>query len=213
MSADEEEESKEKLNKISQPQLQNIENVESVSLLQNSNPNDADTSEEKAATLFQSPESPNYTEINDKNLKVVTQRKSSHYRSLSDGCTLQVQPLQATNIPGFNVDSVDGANASTFKRTRKTSVPHSYNFTPFEFSDPYNDMPMSLSGGSRFPRPKPGETLVSFLSSADLYKNCGSLDRENAHFYISEAILAAFEQVGNFIASYLKFSFLFILLR
>lgn len=51
--------------------------------------------------------------------------------------------------------------------------------------------------GSRFPRPKPGESLISFLSSADLYKNCGMLDRENAHFYISEALMAAFEQVSH----------------
>ena len=56
--------------------------------------------------------------------------------------------------------------------------------------------------GSRFPRPKPGESLVSFLSSADLYKNCGALDRENAHFYISEALMAAFEQVTGEIVNY-----------
>lgn len=55
--------------------------------------------------------------------------------------------------------------------------------------------PDPSSYGSRFPRPKPGESLISFLSSADLYKNCGVLDRENAHFYISEALMAAFEQV------------------
>ncbi|KAF2363057.1 putative zinc-RING and/or ribbon [Trinorchestia longiramus] len=48
---------------------------------------------------------------------------------------------------------------------------------------------------SRFPRPRPGESLISFLSSADLYQNYGPLERENAHFYISEALMAAFEQM------------------
>lgn len=45
-----------------------------------------------------------------------------------------------------------------------------------------------------FPTPHRGQSLTSFLSSAD-FSSCGELDRENAHMYVSEALIAAFEQM------------------
>ncbi|KAL1434739.1 hypothetical protein MTO96_011437 [Rhipicephalus appendiculatus] len=45
-----------------------------------------------------------------------------------------------------------------------------------------------------FPTPHRGQSLTSFLSSAD-FGTCGELDRENAHIYVSEALIAAFEQM------------------
>ncbi|XP_054933587.1 run domain Beclin-1-interacting and cysteine-rich domain-containing protein-like isoform X4 [Dermacentor andersoni] len=45
-----------------------------------------------------------------------------------------------------------------------------------------------------FPTPRRGQSLTSFLSSAD-FGTCGELDRENAHIYVSEALIAAFEQM------------------
>ncbi|XP_075745712.1 run domain Beclin-1-interacting and cysteine-rich domain-containing protein-like [Rhipicephalus microplus] len=45
-----------------------------------------------------------------------------------------------------------------------------------------------------FPTPHRGQSLTSFLSSAD-FNTCGELDRENAHIYVSEALIAAFEQM------------------
>lgn len=46
-----------------------------------------------------------------------------------------------------------------------------------------------------FPRPVEGESLTSFLSSAQFSKANAELDRENAHFNICEAMIAAIEQV------------------
>ncbi|XP_072048930.1 run domain Beclin-1-interacting and cysteine-rich domain-containing protein-like [Amphiura filiformis] len=45
-----------------------------------------------------------------------------------------------------------------------------------------------------FPQPTVGQSLTSFLSSQDFH-NCPELDKENAHFCISEAIIAAVEQI------------------
>ncbi|CAN7996306.1 unnamed protein product, partial [Ixodes hexagonus] len=45
-----------------------------------------------------------------------------------------------------------------------------------------------------FPRPHRGQSLTSFLSSAD-FSTCAELDRENAHIYVSEALIAAMEHL------------------
>lgn len=44
-----------------------------------------------------------------------------------------------------------------------------------------------------FPRPHEGQTLTSFLTS--LSDNLPDLDRENAHFNVSEALISAFERI------------------
>ncbi|XP_014203887.1 run domain Beclin-1-interacting and cysteine-rich domain-containing protein [Copidosoma floridanum] len=46
-----------------------------------------------------------------------------------------------------------------------------------------------------FPRPKEGQSLTSFLSSGQFARTNAELDRENAHFSISEAMIAAIEQI------------------
>ncbi|PSN54788.1 hypothetical protein C0J52_01979 [Blattella germanica] len=46
-----------------------------------------------------------------------------------------------------------------------------------------------------FPRPMEGQSLTSFLSSGQFSRPSAELDRENAHFSVSEAMIAAIEQV------------------
>lgn len=46
-----------------------------------------------------------------------------------------------------------------------------------------------------FPRPTQGQSLSSFLASSQFAQFSAELDRENAHFSISEAIISAIEQV------------------
>ncbi|XP_012286390.1 run domain Beclin-1-interacting and cysteine-rich domain-containing protein isoform X3 [Orussus abietinus] len=46
-----------------------------------------------------------------------------------------------------------------------------------------------------FPRPTEGQSLTSFLSSTQFARANAELDRENAHFSISEAMIAAIEQI------------------
>lgn len=48
-----------------------------------------------------------------------------------------------------------------------------------------------------FPKPTQGQSLTSFLSSGLFSQANAELDRENAHFSISEAIIAAIEQVSE----------------
>lgn len=48
-----------------------------------------------------------------------------------------------------------------------------------------------------FPRPTQGQSLASFLSSGQFAGAKAELDRENAHFAISEAMIAAIEQVRH----------------
>ncbi|XP_067118474.1 run domain Beclin-1-interacting and cysteine-rich domain-containing protein isoform X1 [Centruroides vittatus] len=45
-----------------------------------------------------------------------------------------------------------------------------------------------------FPRPQEGQSLISFLSSKD-FGTCAELDKENAHFCISEALISVIEQI------------------
>lgn len=46
-----------------------------------------------------------------------------------------------------------------------------------------------------FPKPTKGQSLLSFLSSSQFARANAELDRENAHFKISEAIISAMEQI------------------
>lgn len=48
---------------------------------------------------------------------------------------------------------------------------------------------------SYFPRPQEGQTLLSFLTSSQFTRANAELDRENAHFNISEAMISAMEQI------------------
>ncbi|CAH1987757.1 unnamed protein product [Acanthoscelides obtectus] len=53
-------------------------------------------------------------------------------------------------------------------------------------------LPMSTG---YFPKPAKGQSLLSFLCSSQLNRTNAELDRENAHFSISEAIISAVEQI------------------
>ncbi|KAF5302143.1 hypothetical protein FQA39_LY10478 [Lamprigera yunnana] len=46
-----------------------------------------------------------------------------------------------------------------------------------------------------FPRPIKGQTLTAFLTSSQIVRSHAELDRENAHFSVSEAVISAMEQI------------------
>ncbi|KAL4219862.1 hypothetical protein ACF0H5_020273 [Mactra antiquata] len=50
------------------------------------------------------------------------------------------------------------------------------------------------SGSSYFPQPQQGQSLIHYLSSHDFH-TCANLEKENAHFSICEALIAAIEQM------------------
>jgi hypothetical protein len=55
-----------------------------------------------------------------------------------------------------------------------------------------------------FPRPTEGQSLMSFLTSGQFSRPSAELDRENAHFSICEAMIAAIEQVSVRVCVYLR---------
>ncbi|XP_047736221.1 uncharacterized protein LOC108668236 isoform X2 [Hyalella azteca] len=150
--------------------------------------------------------------------KALQPRVGGHSRSQSDGCqniqrdathwhSLHTQELHT--CPPHSTP-LGGSLARSLNKLKDVS--NSYDHIMGEVSLPSSLIDYSSSAsfterddtsklenhslfGSRFPRPKPGESLISFLSSADHYKKCGALERENAHFYISEALMAAFEKM------------------
>lgn len=62
----------------------------------------------------------------------------------------------------------------------------------------------SMSLGS-FPKPTPGQSIMSFLTSGAFSQMTTELERENAHFNISEAMIAAFEQVEYVCCFFINF--------
>lgn len=53
-------------------------------------------------------------------------------------------------------------------------------------------LPMTIGS---YPKPSPGQSIMSFLSSGAFTRTNAELDRENAHFSVAEALIAVLEQV------------------
>ncbi|KAG7207686.1 hypothetical protein KM043_009305 [Ampulex compressa] len=132
-----------------------------------------------------------------------TRNSVKEYRITSSTSTETDSKMQSTNSTRIGIDQ---------KQKRKTSfLPGS---AP-EFMGPWSleiegqkdirtpKKSFMEDGGSSvqpmatgyFPRPMEGQSLTSFLSSAQFSRANAELDRENAHFSISEAMIAAIEQV------------------
>ncbi|XP_077988027.1 run domain Beclin-1-interacting and cysteine-rich domain-containing protein-like isoform X2 [Glandiceps talaboti] len=110
---------------------------------------------------------------------------NQHSRSKSDVGLFQNTPVhfkESLDESGASTTEVDGANLSS-------SLP-----TKMERSPSFVDEGVSSPSDCMFPKPEEGQSLMSFLSSQD-FQTWPDLDRENAHFSISEAIIAAIEQI------------------
>ncbi|XP_070537841.1 run domain Beclin-1-interacting and cysteine-rich domain-containing protein-like [Ptychodera flava] len=107
---------------------------------------------------------------------------SQHMRSKSDVGFIHNVKVQEIPAEGSHsqTDVVDSANLSS-------SLPAKIERTSYLEED------MS-STECMFPKPVEGQSLMSFLSSQD-FQTWPDLDRENAHFSISEAIISAIEQI------------------
>ncbi|OWA52645.1 Run domain Beclin-1-interacting and cysteine-rich domain-containing protein [Hypsibius exemplaris] len=53
---------------------------------------------------------------------------------------------------------------------------------------------VSFAHSSYFSPPRPGQSLIGYLQSQDT-ETCADLERENAHFFVSDVIIAAVEQM------------------
>ncbi|XP_004424575.1 PREDICTED: run domain Beclin-1 interacting and cysteine-rich containing protein isoform X4 [Ceratotherium simum simum] len=113
-------------------------------------------------------------------LTVTSGTKKSHTRSHSD-----------TNIVSR------GAPESCNDKSKLRS-PLSYSGQSSEVSTPsslymeYEGGQYLCSGEGMFRRPSEGQSLISYLSEQD-FGSCADLEKENAHFSISESLIAAIE--------------------
>lgn len=128
--------------------------------------------------------------------KAVKVKKKSHSRSHSDGTEellSKVRLSQSTTVPYLEVKS-DSAKLLSASGDFGSSVPSQIHKRFME--DGGHSITPAADNGF-FPRPEPGQSLIGFLSSKQFHKQYAELDRENAHFNISEAVIAALTQVRH----------------
>lgn len=109
----------------------------------------------------------------------------------------KVTPAKKVHHVRSRSDIVQQQHASARLRDLKSSPTY-----PAQLSRSLKARRSFLDDGSRvvpptecfFPRPQKGQSLTSFLSSSE-FSNCAELDKENAHFCVSEALISALEQM------------------
>ncbi|XP_061493557.1 run domain Beclin-1-interacting and cysteine-rich domain-containing protein isoform X2 [Rhineura floridana] len=106
--------------------------------------------------------------------------KRIHMRSHSD-----------TSVASGNAHESNG-DISRFKGSMSCSVQSSQMSTPGSVYMEYDTGQYLNSGEGIFRRPSEGQSLISYLSEQD-FGSCADLEKENAHFSISESLIAAIE--------------------
>ncbi|NWS41526.1 RUBIC protein, partial [Probosciger aterrimus] len=106
--------------------------------------------------------------------------KKSHVRSHSD-----------TNVASGKLhESHDDPSGG--RRLVSASTQSSELSTPSSLYMEYDSGQYLSSGEGMFRRPSEGQSLISYLSEQD-FGSCADLEKENAHFSISESLIAAIE--------------------
>ncbi|XP_057283076.1 run domain Beclin-1-interacting and cysteine-rich domain-containing protein isoform X8 [Pezoporus wallicus] len=106
--------------------------------------------------------------------------KKSHVRSHSD-----------TNVASGKLhESHDDPSGG--RRPVSASTQSSELSTPSSLYMEYDSGQYLSSGEGMFRRPSEGQSLISYLSEQD-FGSCADLEKENAHFSISESLIAAIE--------------------
>ncbi|XP_068921102.1 run domain Beclin-1-interacting and cysteine-rich domain-containing protein isoform X2 [Petaurus breviceps papuanus] len=106
--------------------------------------------------------------------------KKSHTRSHSD-----------TNIASRKVQESRN-DSSKLKAPISSSGQNSEISIPSSLDMEYDGNQYLCSGEGMFRRPSEGQSLISYLSEQD-FGSCADLEKENAHFSISESLIAAIE--------------------
>ncbi|KAB1283408.1 Run domain Beclin-1-interacting and cysteine-rich domain-containing protein [Camelus dromedarius] len=121
--------------------------------------------------------------------------KKSHTRSHSDtNIASRGTPGGPRNITIIVEDPI----AESCSDKSKLRGPLSYSGQSSEVSTPsslyleYEGSQYLCSGEGMFRRPSEGQSLISYLSEQD-FGSCADLEKENAHFSISESLIAAIE--------------------
>ncbi|NWT69274.1 RUBIC protein, partial [Prunella himalayana] len=106
--------------------------------------------------------------------------KKSHVRSHSD-----------TNVTAGKLHESHG-DAGGGRGPVSASTQSSELSTPSSLYMEYDSGQYLSSGEGMFRRPSEGQSLISYLSEQD-FGSCADLEKENAHFSISESLIAAIE--------------------
>ncbi|NXH03199.1 RUBIC protein, partial [Loxia leucoptera] len=106
--------------------------------------------------------------------------KKSHMRSHSD-----------TNVTSGKLHESHG-DPSAGRGPVSASTQSSELSTPSSLYMEYDSGQYLSSGEGMFRRPSEGQSLISYLSEQD-FGSCADLEKENAHFSISESLIAAIE--------------------
>ncbi|XP_008264956.1 run domain Beclin-1-interacting and cysteine-rich domain-containing protein isoform X3 [Oryctolagus cuniculus] len=128
-------------------------------------------------------------------LPVTSGTKKSHTRSHSDtNIASRGAPGGLRNITIIVEDPI----AESCNEKLKLRGPLPYSGQSSEVSTPsslymeYEGGQYLCSGEGMFRRPSEGQSLISYLSEQD-FGSCADLEKENAHFSISESLIAAIE--------------------
>ncbi|KFP42942.1 Run domain Beclin-1 interacting and cysteine-rich containing protein, partial [Chlamydotis macqueenii] len=106
--------------------------------------------------------------------------KKSHVRSHSDTNVASGKLHESHSDPGRGQGPVSASTQSS-----ELSTPSSLYME-------YDSGQYLSSGEGMFRRPSEGQSLISYLSEQD-FGSCADLEKENAHFSISESLIAAIE--------------------
>ncbi|KGL91953.1 Run domain Beclin-1 interacting and cysteine-rich containing protein, partial [Charadrius vociferus] len=106
--------------------------------------------------------------------------KTSHVRSHSDTNVASGKLHESHGDPGGGKGPVSASTQSS-----ELSTPSSLYME-------YDSGQYLSSGEGMFRRPSEGQSLISYLSEQD-FGSCADLEKENAHFSISESLIAAIE--------------------
>ncbi|XP_032981685.1 run domain Beclin-1-interacting and cysteine-rich domain-containing protein isoform X3 [Rhinolophus ferrumequinum] len=128
-------------------------------------------------------------------LTVASGTKKSHTRSHSD---TNIVSRGAPGGPRNITIIVEDPIAESCNDKSKLRGPLPYSGQSSEVSTPsslymeYEGGQYLCSGEGMFRRPSEGQSLISYLSEQD-FGSCADLEKENAHFSISESLIAAIE--------------------
>ncbi|XP_018878927.3 run domain Beclin-1-interacting and cysteine-rich domain-containing protein isoform X1 [Gorilla gorilla gorilla] len=128
-------------------------------------------------------------------LTVTSGAKKSHIRSHSD---TSIASRGAPGGPRNITIIVEDPIAESCNDKAKLRGPLPYSGQSSEVSTPsslymeYEGGRYLCSGEGMFRRPSEGQSLISYLSEQD-FGSCADLEKENAHFSISESLIAAIE--------------------
>ncbi|XP_053404594.1 run domain Beclin-1-interacting and cysteine-rich domain-containing protein-like isoform X2 [Mercenaria mercenaria] len=111
--------------------------------------------------------------------------KDTKSRKLTERKMKHTHKRSRSDISGIKTSVIEGSIEGGTKNSSNTSV---------KSASTSNADCVDGGNGGYFPQPQQGQSLLHYLSSHDFH-TCANLEKENAHFSISEALIAAIEQM------------------